>query len=111
MKGRAAGSSTYTLEDKIVLRGRAPVTYILEAYCTEFHKDNPSESVSFTLGNPDPILACILKVVKQSGLSVEATQAAVWIHTDRIRLKDLDGKFLVSDSEWRQATQVVSTCR
>lgn len=47
--------------------------YILEAYCTEFEKDNPSGSTGFSFGSVDRNLACILKKAS----SIQSKQAAV----------------------------------
>lgn len=69
-------------DSEIRVSGSDSVTYVLEAYCADFDKDNPSETVTFSLGREDPVVACI---VAQSGtLSVSTIQAAVWIHTGKV---------------------------
>jgi hypothetical protein len=44
----------------IELDGSMPVTDVLEAYCAEFEKDDPSRSEQFTVGLPDPAWAAIV---------------------------------------------------
>lgn len=110
IKGISSGDSTYIPATEILLEDNKPVIYIFEAYCMEFHKDNPSDSVGFALGTHDSALACILEKAKQDSLSESATQAAVWIRTDKIRKVDLTGKFEVSESEWEQAMAIIKRC-
>ena len=88
---------------------RGPGTYILEAYCAEFHKDNPSSRVTFKLGGQNRDLACIFR--EAGGLSVAAKQAAVWIYTDHVTYGQMSAKFPVSQSEWRAALEVIKRCK
>lgn len=109
VRGRALGGEQFVAESEIRLSGTDPVTYIIEAYCADFDKDNPSESVTFSLGREDAVLACI---VKQSGsLSVSAIQAAVWIYTGNVTRTAMDRKFSVSGDEWATAQALVQKCR
>jgi len=82
---------------------------VVEAYCAEFEKDNPSASTTFTLGSLDATLACIVQAAHQ--LSTEATQAAVWMHTDRATYAHINAKFPVSRADWTAAQDVIRRCR
>ena len=86
-----------------------PQTYVLDAYCAEFEKNNPSDGNGFTLSGVDPVLANILR--EAGGLSAEAKQAAVWIYTDKVSFAHLNQKFTVSKSDWDAATAIVQKCR
>jgi hypothetical protein len=108
--GRVTGATTYAPADNIVVPATGTATYLLTAFCSEFHKDNPSESTRFTLRSPDPSLACIAKRSKDGGLSIDATQAAVWIYTDRLTFEAVNEKFSVSRTDWDRAQQVVRAC-
>jgi hypothetical protein len=110
VRGRETGPFTFVPTSTIVA-GVHPVTYILEAYCTEFEKDNPSGSTSFRVQASDPELACILQKALGDGLSVEAIQAAVWILTDRLTFEHMVQKFPVSDIDFRRAADVVRYCQ
>jgi hypothetical protein len=83
-----------------------PRTYVLNAYCTDFEKDNPSAGTPFRLGKVDPVLACILG---EAGSTV-VKQAAVWIYTDKPSFSHVNDKFTVSQSDWDAATAIVKKC-
>ncbi len=108
ISGEDAGNGMMTAASAIHLVGRA-ATYILTAFCAEFEKDNPSETSTFTLGRPDPVVSCMAR--EGSSLSVSAMQAAVWMYTDRITFEHMNQKFDVSASDWAAAQKVYQTCR
>ena len=83
-----------------------PRTYVFDAYCTDFEKDNPSTGTQFRLGQIDPVLACILA---QSN-SMPVKQAAVWIYTDKASFSHVNQKFDVTQSEWDAAAALVKKC-
>ena len=106
IKGEMAGQGTYTPASSITV-GDTPQTYVLEAYCTDFEKDNPSAGTRFSVGRVDPVLASILQ--RAAGLSVAAKQAAVWIYTDRATFDEVNRKFSVSRSDWAAAEAVTGS--
>lgn len=61
-------------------------TYVVDAYCLNFHKDNPSAGNSFTLdGMTEPAISAILQAVERMpGMDAEIAviQAAIWAMTD-----------------------------
>jgi len=109
VEGVDMGGRMFRPTSQIVLTNSAPVTYVLKAFCAEFEKENPSVSTSFTLEQPDPILACIVR--KSRALTVPAAQAAVWIYTDRMTFSRVNHKFRVDSSDWTAAETVVAECR
>ena len=109
--GLGGGAVSYVPEPVITVHGREKVTYLLEGYCAEFEKDNPSTDTRFSVKGYDQTLARVLRLSKQRGLSVRATQVAVWLITDHIDRDQLEGKFPVTDAEWSQAKKVVSAAR
>jgi len=111
VRGRMIDSHRFQPATEIELASTAPVSFLLEAYCAEFEKDNPSSSSGFSAGGWDKTLAAVLKEAKRRGLSPAATQAAVWIVTDDISLDALQEKFSVSQAEWNQARAVVERTR
>ena len=74
VKGQLMGANSYA-PTSVIRVGDVPKTYLLEAFCSDFEKDNPSSATPFTLRPVDPILACIF--TEGSRLSVPAKQAAV----------------------------------
>src|SRR5471030_690156 len=59
VSGEDVGGGRMRPASTVVARGAQAVTYILNAYCAEFEKENPSESTTFTLQNPDPVVKCL----------------------------------------------------
>ena len=109
VRGRMVSERSYAPASQIVVASLTPMTYVVEAYCAEFEKDNPSEATTFQLGSLDPTLACIVQAAGH--LSTEATQAAVWMHTDRATYEHITAKFSVSRSDWMAAQAVVQRCQ
>jgi hypothetical protein len=111
IRGRSLGGGRYIPTSTITLSNSMPsATYALSAYCAEFQKDNPSPSSMFSVQPPDSITACILANSARQGLSVEATQAAVWIYTDHVDSGTMSHKFPVSESDWQAASSVADAC-
>jgi hypothetical protein len=110
VRGRAAASGSFIPEHAIVLTGSEASTYVLSAFCAEFHKDNPAPTSTFALGLSDVKLGCILLTAARNNLPVEATQAAVWIYTDNVSSQGVNRKFSLSDSDWSAAQSVASSC-
>jgi len=108
--GRVTGTNSYEPSSDIVIPASGSATYALNAFCAEFHKDNPSASTHFTLRSPDPTLACIARQSVTAGLSIEAIQAAIWIYTDRLAYDETNEKFRVSFDNWTLARQTVAGC-
>ena len=108
VQGQEVGANTYDASSTIVVDSTTPVTYVLQAYCTEFAGDNPSEANNFTLGTPDPALAAILQQADRQHLSVSATQAAVWMHTDHLGYDQMNRKFTISKDEWDAAVAALN---
>jgi len=86
--------------------GQTSKTFILDAYCTDLEKDNPSSGTQFSLGKVDPVLACILG---QSSCT-KVKQAAVWIYTDKANYSHVNQKFDVTQADWDAAKAIVQKC-
>lgn len=86
-----------------------PTTYVLDAYCAEFEKENPSPGGGYAVGAVDAVAACILD--KAARLSTATRQAAVWIHTDRATYAQVRDRFRVSKTDWKAAESVVRKCQ
>lgn len=109
--GRSSGGGNYVPMPNILVPDRGTATYVLTAFCAEFHKDNPSSSTQFTLLPPDQTMTCIAEQSERSGLSVDAQQAAVWMYTDNATFDQVNETFTVSREDWDDARKVASACR
>lgn len=105
VKGRLVGGNAYA-PTGVIRASTTPTTYVFEAYCTDFEKNNPASEAPFTLGKVDPALAFILN---KSGSTI-AKQAAVWIYTDHASFDHVNQKFPVSQGEWEAAKAIVREC-
>ena len=110
IRGKQVNAQQFTPESKIILTDTNPATYVLEAYCAEFHKDNPSPSVSFSLDTSDAPLASILTEGKKQNLSVQALQAAVWISSDKVTYEQMNARFPINESDWKEGKTIVDMC-
>ena len=109
VEGRETGPVTYAPTSTITIPAAGSATYILRAFCAEFHKDNPSESTHFSLHEPDKVLTCIAR--NGPTLSDAAFQAAVWMYTDHATFAEVNEKFDVTAAEWAQAGPVYRKCQ
>jgi TPR repeat protein len=112
LKGREIAGGKYTPEESILLTDDKPARYVIEAYCAEFHKDNPPPDKSDfrVAATPDPELACILNGARKEKLSIAGTQAAVWIHTDHVTFSEMNTRMGIDKEEWSKAEIVASRC-
>jgi len=108
VRGRMVDAERFAPDGDIRLAGREPATYLLEAYCAEFEKENPSGQTTFSLGPADPVIACI---VGQPGeRRFQTIQAAVWIVTGKVTYAAMNQKFPVTKDEWAAAEAMVRAC-
>jgi len=98
--GLRQGDQRYVPADVIFLHAAAakPVTYIVDAYCLNFHKGNPSATTSFSVDADTPASPDVAAVLAAAGRvpgaaqDIAAIQAAVWTVTDRPSLQELAGR-------------------
>ncbi len=108
VRGRTVGGDSYVPTSEIDVSDKGSTTYVLEGYCMNFEKDNPSSNTKFSITPPDPVLAAILNEAEK--LSTTAKQAAVWIHTDHASYAHVNAKFSVSKADWAAAEAIVKKC-
>jgi TPR repeat protein len=112
LRGHEIAGGKYTPEQVVILTDNKPVRYVVEAYCAEFHKDNPPPGMSdFQVGaTSDPVLTCILNGARKEKLSIAGTQAAVWVRTDHVTFPEMNTRMAIGKEEWSKAETVVSRC-
>ena len=129
--GTVLASSSPSAQDMVVLRVRGiPVgedqfepastmrltsdeskEFVLEAYCLDFDKDNPSGSTGFSVGEPassgvQAILHALQKV-PLSQRSIGAIQTAIWAVTDDLCERELQARFQVSAADLEAAEGIL----
>ena len=97
LSGIPEGSQWIIPVSKIVLDSSEPQTFILKAYCLDFHKANPSSSTKFSVGTAaDPQILQILNAVDNLSsdiASVAAIQIAIWVVTEDVSVNELSNRF------------------
>ena len=109
IKGERLGETTYRPTTQIVLTDNDNHTYIIEAYCLDFHKGNPGPSDSFTLSPPDERATSIVEAGKKESASIQAIQAALWMDRENVSSAELKQRFPVGDGDIEVARRLVQS--
>jgi hypothetical protein len=107
--GRTVGEDGYSPTSVITVPNKGSATYILDAFSTKLHTDNPSRDTHFTLSAPEPFLSCI--AVSGKELSIDAFQVAVWIYTDNPTFSEVNDVFRINDFAWQEGETVFLHCQ
>ena len=97
--GERVGEKSHRPTSTIVLTDNAKHTFIIAAYCMDFHKGNPGPSDSFTLASPDDRGMKIVQAGEKASASIQAIQAALWMDRENISATELRGRFPVDDKD------------
>ena len=93
LRGEAVGGDRYRPVSAMVLTDDDRREYILEAYCLDVEKDNPSEGGALFLAEPaNPDVVAVLDAVGRvpdADGNINAVQGAVWAITGNVTLDDL----------------------
>ena len=103
VKGERIGPKSYRPSEEIVLADDRVHNYLVESYCLDFHKDNPSPADGFALAPPDETAAWILKAGKASSASIQAIQSALWIARENISPQQIASRFPVTQQDLQAA--------
>jgi hypothetical protein len=92
--GISLGGSRYQESTVIDLHDDDEHVFMLEAYCLEAHRDNPTRGTGLTpAGFAHPDVVAVLQAVDQvrdAGDEIGVIQAAVWVITDNVSSEELD---------------------
>ena len=99
IKGEQVTETSYNPTNEIVLRDDARHAYVIEAYCLDFHKENPGPEDSFSISGVDEASAQILAAGKSTGASTKVTQSALWIDREGVGAAQLKERFPVGDDD------------
>ncbi|MFH1468162.1 MAG: hypothetical protein ABIO70_27495 [Pseudomonadota bacterium] len=102
LRGRSEGGGMFVMTSTIDLPAHGKGTWVIEAYCLEFHDDNPSSLETLTIARVDDALARLFAVDAQT-LDL---QVAVWAYTDDPPAAELQAKFPADDAVIERAAQL-----
>ena len=114
VKGIAVGAMRYQPVKSIILDSNEPREYVLEAYCLDFHKENPSKESTFWV-SPNPANSEIIDVLKTADrldpeiATVPAIQTAIWALTEDMSEDELKERFRVTPEDIENAKAVLDT--
>jgi ankyrin repeat protein len=90
------------VEKAVVALAGNTTSFLMEGYCAEIHKDNPSPSSTLLPGRVDPMLMCLsrngpygvpMNVADTTAQLTFAKQAAIWQYTDRASYGEFADRF------------------
>ena len=112
VKGIAVGAMRYQPVKSIILNSNEPKEYVLEAYCLDFHKENPSKESTFWV-SPNLANSEIIDVLKTADrldpeiATVPAIQTAIWALTEDMSEDELKERFRVTPEDIENAKAVL----
>ena len=106
VKGLRLSGNTYSPTSVIHLDDQEQRTYVVEAYCLDFHKNNPSTNDTFTISTLDRKSERILRAGSQESASIGAIQSALWM--DRgVSTSRLKSRLPVTDDDIQRAREIL----
>ena len=99
IKGERVGENSYRRASEIVLADNDKHSYVIEAYCLDFHKPNPGSSDSFTIASVDERATKILQAGKNKSASIAAIQSALWIQREGLSAAEVRQRFPATDAD------------
>lgn len=109
VKGERMGLFTYRPSSTIELRDNREHAYLIEAYCLDFHKDNPGPADAFQLGTVDQRAKAILEAGRKQQASINVLQSAIWIDGEHVSNATLKRRFPVSDADIVRARSLLNS--
>lgn len=99
IKGERMGPTSYRPGSEIYLYNDKKRSYIVEAYCLDFHKPNPGTNDSFLLSQTDDRTKNIIIAGQRKAYSTRVIQSAIWIDRAKVTSSQLKSRFPVSDND------------
>lgn len=107
IKGERIGPTSYRPGSEIHLYNDKMRSYIVEAYCLDFHKPNPRANDGFVLSQTDDRTKNIIIEGQRAGYSTRVIQSAIWIDHAKVTSSQLKNRFPVSDNDIEAARRLL----
>lgn len=111
VKGKMTSDTSYIVSDVIDLSKEDKATYVLEAYCLDFEKENPDASTSFTIAGVDTMMQKILSKGRDSSSTPQVIQSAIWMYSDNVQPDQIMEKIPASPEDIEKARKLVQSVK
>ncbi len=108
LKGERIDDKSYRARARIELTNGEVHRYIVESYCLDFEKANPTETSRFKFGPPNDRVAKVVAQGKAKGLDIKAIQAALWMDRSHVDGTTLKRRFPIEDSQIAEGRGLLS---
>ena len=112
VRGIPVGGDQFEPASSMRLTSDTPKEFILEAYCLDFDRDNPSGSTGFSVGEPvSSNVQAVLEALQEVPVSqrtIGAIQAAIWTVTDDLCESELRTRFPVDTADLEAAASILA---
>lgn len=110
IKGLRIDDTRYRPTKLIELSNDARHTYLVEAYCLDFLKENPAPHDRFDLGDVDPAALRIITAASLPGRTPSMIQAALWLDQG-VTGEEIKERCSLTPVEWKAAHVSVDSVR
>ena len=111
IKGERVGENSYRPASEIVLADDGQHSYVIEAYCLDFHKQNPGRSDTFSVTGVDEQAGRLLTAGKNGSAPISAIQAALWMHREGLSPAEVQSRFAVTPTQIEIANSLIRDSR
>ena len=107
IKGERVNENSYRPATEIMLVDNDNHSYVIEAYCLDFHKGNPGRADRFSVTAVDGSVAAILTAGKSKSASIGAIQAALWMFREGLSPAQVQARFSASTADIAVARSII----
>lgn len=106
IKGVIKSSTMYEPKSAVELADDEIQTYLVEAYCLDFEKDNPGEGDGFLFDDVDNQMLAVIRAVPKEKQNADVIQAAIWL-ADGVAEDKIKERFPISDPDMLIAKEAI----
>jgi len=99
IKGERVSATSYRPATEIVLTDNRRHAYVVEAYCMDFHKENPRAGDRFTVAVPQDRAGALILGGKKARARIQVIQSALWFDREGLSNTAVKSRFPVTDED------------
>ena len=111
VRGIPIGGGKFRPVSTMRLTSDAPQEFLLEAYCLDFDRENPSGDTGFSVGElASPQVQAVFEAlgkVPAAQRAIGAIQTAIWVVTDDVCERELQARFQVGAADLEAAQDIL----